>query len=54
MQTAKTWKILQEMKSQGAWTEVLLGYADAMRGDGRWYGRPLKGDANSGLGCDMR
>jgi hypothetical protein len=52
MQTAKHWKILEEMKRDGAWTEVLLGYANAMRGDGLWAGRPLKGDVQSGLGCN--
>jgi hypothetical protein len=54
MQTAHGWKILEQMKADGAWTEVLLGYADAMRGDGLWAGRPLKGDVRSGLGCGSR
>ena len=52
MQTSHNWKILIEMQKDGAYPEVLWGYADAMRGDGLWYGRPLKGDAASGLGCD--
>lgn len=54
MQTAKDWKILEEMMSEGTWTQVLLGYADAMRGDGLWAGRPLKGDVKDGLGCGYR
>jgi hypothetical protein len=54
MQTAKHWKILEEMKRDGAWTEVLLDYADAMGGDGLWAGRPLKGDVQEGLGCSSR
>jgi hypothetical protein len=52
MRTARNWKILQEMRGQGAWTQTLVGYADAMRGDGLWFGRPLRGDAHSGLGCE--
>jgi hypothetical protein len=51
MQTAKDWKVLEQMKKDGAWTDVLLQYADAMQGDGLWYGRPLKGDVKEGLGC---
>ena len=55
MRTAKDWKILDEMRDQGGWTQVLLGYAKTMqRPDGLWYGRPLMGDVQSGLGCDAR
>jgi len=55
MRTAKDWKILAEMKQDGAWTEVLMAYAEAMqRPDGLWHGRPLMGDVQSGLGCDAR
>ena len=42
MRTAKDWKILKEMKGEGAWTEVIVEYADAMSGDGLWYERPLR------------
>ena len=38
MRTATDWKILDEMKAEGAWTEVLLGYVDAMP-------RPVAGPA---------
>jgi hypothetical protein len=54
MQTARDWRILREMESQGAWSQVLWDYADAMRGDGTWAGRPLKGEIRSGLGCGTR
>jgi hypothetical protein len=50
MATAKQWPILEEMANSGAYPEVLQRYADAMP-DGFWYGRPLIGDVNTGLGC---
>ncbi len=50
MATAKEWPILDEMSKSGAYPEVLEQFAAAMR-DGRWYGRPLEGDVDSGLGC---
>jgi hypothetical protein len=51
MATAKHWPILAEMAKQGAYPDVLLEYAAAMP-SGVWYGRPLIGDVDSGLGCD--
>ena len=50
MATAKDWPILREMARSGAYPEVLEQFAAAMR-SGRWYGRPLEGDVDSGLGC---
>lgn len=50
MATAVHWPVLKQMSHSGAWPSVLIGYAKAMR-SGRWYGRPLLGDVNSGLGC---
>ena len=50
MATARHWPILREMSRSGAYPEVLEEYAAAMR-KGNWYGRPLEGDANEGLGC---
>jgi hypothetical protein len=50
MATARSWPILREMSRTGAYPEVLEGYAAAMRA-GTWYGRPLEGDADEGLGC---
>jgi hypothetical protein len=50
MATAPHWPILRQMSHQGAWPQVLIGYAKAMP-SGKWYGRPLTGDVNSGLGC---
>lgn len=50
MATSPHWPVLHEMARQGAWPQVLIGYARAMR-RGTWYGRPLIGDVNSGLGC---
>jgi hypothetical protein len=50
MATNPSWPILQEMRSQGAYPEMLDEFAKAMP-SGTWYGRPLAGDADSGLGC---
>jgi hypothetical protein len=50
MATAARWPVLKQMSRTGAWPSVLTGYAKAMP-SGRWYGRPLLGDVNSGLGC---
>jgi hypothetical protein len=49
--TAKDWPVLREMQKQGGYPDVLIEYAAAMP-KGTWYGRPLTGDVNSGLGCD--
>ena len=54
MQTSRRWKILTEMKRDGAWTEVFVDFADAMKGDGTWFKRPLVKEVRSGLGCDSR
>jgi hypothetical protein len=51
MATAKNWPILKEMRKEGGYPKVLLDFAAAMPA-GDWYGRPLAGDVNSGLGCD--
>ena len=51
--TAKTWPILQEMSKSGGYPQVLESLAAAMP-SGEWYGRPLEGDVNSGLGCPSR
>jgi hypothetical protein len=50
MRTAKDWPILEEMAKSGAYPEVLLHFAEAMPA-GSWFGRPLEGDVDSGLGC---
>ena len=50
MATAPSWPILKEMRSQGAYPEAVDDFAKAMP-SGTWYGRPLEGDADSGLGC---
>lgn len=50
MATAKDWPILREMSRSGAYPEILEDFAAAMR-KGTWYGRPLEGDVDSGLGC---
>jgi len=50
MATAPSWPILQEMRSQGGYPEAVDDFAKAMP-SGTWYGRPLEGDADSGLGC---
>jgi hypothetical protein len=51
MATAKGWPILKEMAKEGAYPDVLMEFAAHMPSGG-WYGRPLTGDVNSGLGCD--
>jgi len=51
--TAKDWPILQEMSKSGGYPQVLEELAAAMP-SGQWYGRPLEGDVNSGLGCPAR
>jgi hypothetical protein len=48
--TAGDWPILKEMAKAGGYPSVLLGYARAMP-SGTWFGRPLIGDVNHGLGC---
>jgi hypothetical protein len=53
MQTAKRWPILEEMADEGDYPDVLLEYVAAMP-SGNWYGRPLAGDVDSGLGCAER
>jgi hypothetical protein len=50
--TAGDWPIVREMSKQGGYPQVLEEYAAAMP-SGRWYGRPLEGDVNSGLGCSQ-
>jgi hypothetical protein len=50
MATARHWPVLKQMSRTGDWPSVLIGYAKAMP-SGRWYGRPILGDVNSGLGC---
>jgi hypothetical protein len=50
MSTAKDWPILAEMARSGAYPEVLLRFVKAMP-TGNWFGRPLEGDVDSGLGC---
>jgi hypothetical protein len=54
MQTSRHWKILTDMKRDGDWTEVFVDFADAMKGDGTRFKRPLAKEAQSGLGCDSR
>jgi hypothetical protein len=49
--TAKRWPVMKEMAKQGGYPDVLSEFAAAMP-SGDWYGRPLEGDVNSGLGCD--
>jgi hypothetical protein len=54
MATAPEWPILDEMARDGAWPQVLIGYAQAMRRGATAEGKPsmpLAHDADSGLGC---
>lgn len=50
MKTATDWPILREMAGPGDYPEVLWSFVKAMP-SGDWYGRPLEGDVDSGLGC---
>jgi hypothetical protein len=50
MKTATDWPILKEMAGPGDYPEVLWSFVKAMP-SGNWYGRPLEGDVDSGLGC---
>lgn len=51
--TARRWPVLKQMSRSGDWPSVLIGYAKATR-TGHWFGRPLLGDVNSGLGCSRQ
>lgn len=56
MATASRWPILHQMAKEGAWPQVLIGYAKAMptgrlQLDRGQPGLPLVASANSGLGC---
>ncbi|HYP22270.1 MAG TPA: hypothetical protein VEV43_01745, partial [Actinomycetota bacterium] len=54
MAGSREWAILREMRPQGAWTEVIWEYADAMAGDGQVPGgRPMTvvESYRDGLGC---
>jgi hypothetical protein len=51
MRTAKHWPVLTEMAKTGAYPDVLQEFVAAMP-SGDWYGRPLTGDVDSGLGCN--
>jgi hypothetical protein len=50
LRTAKNWPVLRKMAEQGGYPDVLEEYVAALP-SGRWYGRPLIGDVNEGLGC---
>lgn len=50
MSTSKEWPILKKMNRVGGYSWVLWEYAEAMP-KGTWYGRPLEGDVELGLGC---
>jgi hypothetical protein len=50
LNTAKNWTVVREMSKAGGYPDVLLDYVGALP-SGRWYGRPLIGDVDSGLGC---
>lgn len=55
MATARRWSILREMERDGAWSEAVWEYADAMAGDGRVAGgspMTLGESYRNGLGCD--
>lgn len=50
MASAKSWPVLQRMRHEGDYPQTLIEYAAAMP-SGKWYGRPLLGDVDEGLGC---
>jgi hypothetical protein len=47
---AENWPVMREMETEDAYPQVLNEYAAAMP-SGQWYGRPLLGEVESGLGC---
>jgi hypothetical protein len=54
MATAPTWPVLHEMAREGAWPQVLIGYAQAMPRGVITEGKPdmsLAHSADAGLGC---
>jgi hypothetical protein len=54
MATAPHWRVFRWMSRQGAWPQVLISYAKAMRSGEVTEGRPglpLVAAVNSGLGC---
>jgi hypothetical protein len=51
MQTSHGWKILDEIESGGAWSEVLRSRADAMRSGGAGVKVALEVEVRSSLGC---
>ncbi len=51
MQTARTGRSCGRWRSEGGYPDVLLDYVKAMS-SGDWYGRPLIGELDDGLGCD--
>ena len=57
MATSRDWAILQEMTAEGAWSEVLWEYADAIAGDGTVIGGrvlTVEESYRPALGCDVR
>lgn len=54
MSTSGAWPILQEMQSQGEWSEVVWDYADAMAGESEVTGGTelsVEGSYRDALGC---
>lgn len=51
MASSHHWKVLDQMQAEGAWPEIFREMADAMRGDGTYFKRPLTDAVQEGLGC---
>lgn len=54
MAGAKSWPILREMSSEGAYPQVVESLAAAMPSGHVWHRRPLKADVESALLCSRR
>jgi hypothetical protein len=54
MAGAKSWPILREMSSEGAYPQVVESLAAAMPSGHVWHQRPLKADVESALLCGRR
>jgi hypothetical protein len=54
MAGAKSWPILREMSSEGAYPQAVESLAAAMPGGHVWHKRPLKVDVESALLCGRR
>lgn len=51
MGSSREWPVLLDMDKEGGYPLVIWQFADAMRDGPTFFGRPLLGEVNQGLGC---